>query len=438
VTACGAPSSQSGGEDTSSDALTLPQGLPIVGAVASTSDSNIARYAIDGDLSTRWAGQGPGASITFELASRSTLRGIAIAWYQATHRKETFEVQVSDDGVSFTTAIARRQSSQSVSVETYDLGGTIATYVRVVGYGNTQNNWNSIREARVVGTPFVDAGAPPSDAGSVTPDAGPPHDGGASPDATADVSAGETDAGPTGDVPGKILDLSTWYLTLPTPLGSTSGNPDTVLYSYPGKSATPALQIYSDPYFHVTSDHTGVLFTAPVNGATTSNSSYPRSELRECNSDGSHASWSSASGTNILTVTGATTQLPPVKPQVVIGQIHDASNDVIEILADGKLATPQGTVGIGYRFNGAEQPTHLDDAYVLGTKYTYRIVAAGGQIQIFYQAPGSSTLKLIATESHSASGLYFKAGAYTQSNLSKGDVPPAAGAAVIYALSVSH
>jgi hypothetical protein len=40
--------------------------------------------------------------------------------------------------------------------------------------------------------------------------------------------------------------------------------------------------------------------------------------------------------------------------------------------------------------------------------------------------------------SREASGCYFKASAYTQSNTSKGDEPTAYGEVIIYDLSVTH
>jgi poly(beta-D-mannuronate) lyase len=144
------------------------------------------------------------------------------------------------------------------------------------------------------------------------------------------------------------------------------------------------------------------------------------------------ASWSTDRGINSMVVTEAVTALPTVKPQVVTAQIHDASNDVIEILADGSHPGRGGTIQLAVRYDGQEQPAHLDDDYAPGTRYTVTLTAANGQIRVAYDG----VTKLVFTTSRS--GLYFKAGAYTQSNTTAGDASSAAGQVVIYALKAAH
>jgi poly(beta-D-mannuronate) lyase len=184
-----------------------------------------------------------------------------------------------------------------------------------------------------------------------------------------------------------------------------------------------ALSSLSNPYFEVNAAGDGVVFTAPVDGSHTAGSMYPRSELREVNPDGSLASWSSTVGTNVLTVTGATTELPPHKSQVIIGQVHDAANLVFAIeISGGNVAVRVGS--------GSFQPTGV--TYNLGDRYTYRITVSGGQIVATWNGA------TLASASWSASGLYFKAGVYTQSNQAQGDMPPAAGSATIFSVSVAH
>jgi hypothetical protein len=220
--------------------------------------------------------------------------------------------------------------------------------------------------------------------------------------------------------PAQILDLTNWKITLPVDnVGTFSGTAVEV--------KQPQLATFSDAYFFVGGG--GVVFHTPVEGARTSGSNYPRSELREMTGGGAtQASWSSTSGTHTLTVSGHSTHLPPGKPQNVLCQIHDASNDIIEVLSDATRGSP---TAIAYRFNGSTQPTHLDDAYVLGTAYTIQLVAAGGVISLYY----NGVLK--DSKTFSGSGLYFKAGSYTQSNTAT-DSAGEYGEAVITALSVVH
>jgi hypothetical protein len=124
-----------------------------------------------------------------------------------------------------------------------------------------------------------------------------------------------------------------------------------------------------------------------------------------------------------LTVTGAATQLPVQRPQMIIGQIHSSSALVVAIEVDGNR--------IIWKTDGGPFNV-IDPAYTLGTRYTFQLVASGGRISIYYDG------RLAATTPFVGAGLYFKAGAYGQSNAVQGDYPPAASQAVIYDLNVVH
>ncbi|HEX3731542.1 MAG TPA: polysaccharide lyase family 7 protein [Mycobacteriales bacterium] len=229
-------------------------------------------------------------------------------------------------------------------------------------------------------------------------------------------AAPATAAKPRATKPGDVFDLSTWKLQLPD--GSSE-------HSY------PELASYTDKNFRLDDAGRGIMFRATVGGSTTPNSSYPRSELREMNG-ASEAAWNAKSGTHTLSVKQAVTELPPVKPQVVTAQIHDASDDIVEVLADGLHA--KGKVALCVRYGGKEQPTCLDDNYTLGTQYALDIMVASGKIAISY----NGQKKLEFDVAGSGSGYYFKTGCYTQSNPDKGDAPDAAGEVVIYDAKVTH
>ena len=218
--------------------------------------------------------------------------------------------------------------------------------------------------------------------------------------------------------PSQILDLTNWKETLP--IGS-SGSPLEI--------KQPALATYvKAPYFTPNGASNAVLFRAPVNGVTTSGSSYPRSELREMINGGKdNASWSMTSGAHVMFIDQAITAVPKTKKHLVAGQIHDSSDDVIVI----RLEYPKLFVDI----NGNDGPV-LDSNYTLGKRFTVKFVAVNGQIKIYYN--GSQVPAY--TMSKSGSGNYFKAGAYTQSNCSKESVCDSSnyGEVAIYGLSVQH
>lgn len=218
--------------------------------------------------------------------------------------------------------------------------------------------------------------------------------------------------------PGQLLDLTNWNLTLPS---GSPGKPDTV--------QQPALATYSSPFFQVDAGRHGVVFTSDAGGVTTKGSSYPRSELRETKGD-RLAEWSNRTGTHTLEVRQSVITLPPVKPEVVTAQIHDEEDDVIEIrLEDNRLIAQYNGDGSG---SGDKAEFVLDPAYVLGTPYDLRIVAARGQVDVFYNGAHSGTAALAGDD------WYFKTGSYLQSNVSRGDAADAVGQVVLYALRVSH
>ena len=118
-----------------------------------------------------------------------------------------------------------------------------------------------------------------------------------------------------------------------------------------------------------------MVFSARADGVTTKNSHYPRSELREMNGS-EKASWSNTSGSHTLDVCEAITKTPTAKPEVVAAQIHDGSDDVMQIRLEGKTLMVQ--------YNDGKTETVIDPNYVLGTPYNVRIVAEGGKVDVLY------------------------------------------------------
>lgn len=261
------------------------------------------------------------------------------------------------------------------------------------------------REPRPRGTPTDDGSRPPRPEQNVPyPRSGDP----ACDQETRRSTPAPTDSG----VPADLVDLANWYLTLPT---GKDGDPDTI--------EGPRLATYSSAYFRLNESRDGIVLTAPVAGATTPNSAYPRSELREMNGT-EEAAWSNGSGRHTLRATEAVTELPESKPELVTAQIHGGKDDVMQIRLEGNHLMVQYA-------DGAKQVT-LDPDYRLGTPYDIEIVAATNSISVGYNGEPKAELPL------SGNTWYFKAGAYVQSNPTKGDAPTAQGQVVIYSLQVDH
>jgi hypothetical protein len=215
----------------------------------------------------------------------------------------------------------------------------------------------------------------------------------------------------------KEIDLDQWKLTLPT------GPPEK-----PQEILNPQLQTYEDVNFDKggpADGFTGIRFIAPVGGVTTKNSGYPRCELREMFGK-DRASWGITMGSlHTMTWTGYVQETPVAKPQVVIGQIHDAEDDVIMVRFTGGNGS---TLDIMYAGK-----TQVQIPWKLKQYYTISIQCVGRTITVMVD--GKEVYKVMAPP---LDGCYFKVGAYTQSNPSKGDKPSARSVVVVEKVSVAH
>jgi hypothetical protein len=221
-----------------------------------------------------------------------------------------------------------------------------------------------------------------------------------------------TNTGPvSGDLPSELIDTKDWYLTLPT---GKKGSPDLVEGS--------ALAKYHSEFFQLNPAKDGVVFTAGTNGATTSGSHYPRSELREMvGSD--KASWDGRKGKHTMEIVEAITQTPKAKPDVIAGQIHGTSDDLMQIHLSGQ--------NLRVKYADGKKFVDLDPNYKLGTMFNVRIESSGGRVKVWYNGQQKADLPISSATS------YFKAGVYVNSNPSKGD-KSGEGQVVIKSLAVRH
>ena len=113
----------------------------------SGSDGNVGENTIDGDLTSRWSADGSGQWLLFDFGKEVEVGRIAAAFYSGQTRKTFFEIQVSDDGEYFTTVLDTESSGNSEEMEDFPLKEKVKTrYIRILGKGNSSNNWNSISE----------------------------------------------------------------------------------------------------------------------------------------------------------------------------------------------------------------------------------------------------------------------------------------------------
>jgi hypothetical protein len=210
--------------------------------------------------------------------------------------------------------------------------------------------------------------------------------------------------------PGANFNLTNYYLGLPVDSsGWTNGL----------SASVPAAQLitgYSNAWYFYTGPDGAMTFWAFVLGATTSGSSYPRSELREQLSPPSNTSNWLAYGTHTLDAQCKVTQVPS-SGKVIIGQIHGYTGAALPLV---KLQYNNGTIEALIKTNAND--TLTDKKYIysyvgLSNTMTYQIKAVDGLISVTVNGTTQS-LNVFQTDPDWATNtLYFKAGSYCQDNV---------------------
>ncbi|MCX2842003.1 discoidin domain-containing protein [Microbulbifer thermotolerans] len=120
-----------------------------VSVTASSNDGNIPENTLDNNLETRWSAIGDGQWIEYDLGKNYIVKDVQIAFYKGDQRTATIEIQVSSDGNTWESLFYGDQPSKTLDLQIFDVDDTEARYVRIVGYGNTSNNWNSFTEVAI-------------------------------------------------------------------------------------------------------------------------------------------------------------------------------------------------------------------------------------------------------------------------------------------------
>ena len=136
--------------------------LPISDVTASGSQSgNPASGVTDNDQNTRWSNQGFGSWIRLDLGGVKKICSLDIAWYRGNERTNTFDIATSSDGSTFTPIGSEKSKGTSSALEKYDISDSQARYVQITVTGNSLNDWISISEIDVIGSPIQQPPPPP-------------------------------------------------------------------------------------------------------------------------------------------------------------------------------------------------------------------------------------------------------------------------------------
>lgn len=167
----------------------------------------------------------------------------------------------------------------------------------------------------------------------------------------------------------------------------------------------------NNPYYVMNATGTAVQFQVFMNGGrTSSNTKYPRCELREyaTGSTSTKASWNGASGRHIMRGKTRIMHMAPEKPEVVVAQMHDGGDDTLQIHVTGSSASGPQTWRL--KLHGSTVAT-IASSVALGTEVAWDIDVNGGNL----------TVKIDNVTKYTGnpgfgSGQYFKTTCYPQQN----------------------
>ena len=106
---------------------------------------NSPDHVIDGNFSTRWSADTAGAYIEIDLGEVKDLSGVAVAFMDGSKRYSTYEILVSENNFDYDRIFSGKSTGVTEEYE-YLPAPVRARYIRLVGYGNTENEWNSVTE----------------------------------------------------------------------------------------------------------------------------------------------------------------------------------------------------------------------------------------------------------------------------------------------------
>jgi hypothetical protein len=213
--------------------------------------------------------------------------------------------------------------------------------------------------------------------------------------------------------PGQNFDLSLWKLQLPIDKNGNLGGVSSSVF--------PIASTYQiKPYFYTGADGS-MVFMAPTNGATTDNTAYPRTELREMTADGKLAAWTVAKGGS-LNATLAVNELPITSSgsvgNLIIAQIHAASSSLCKlyysngvIFFEDSMGGPNGTRKRFWLKSNNGQNTKIP----LNSKFDYQIKIANNVQTVTVRYNGETyTASEPINSKWQGREVYFKAGNYVQ------------------------
>ena len=104
---------------------------------------------MDGNFNTRWSTFGEGEWLLFDMGKEKTVTSVDMAFFKGNERQGHFSIELSMDGENFNSVYSGSSSGTTLDLENYDFVDQNARFVRIIGMGNSSNEWNSITEVKI-------------------------------------------------------------------------------------------------------------------------------------------------------------------------------------------------------------------------------------------------------------------------------------------------
>lgn len=190
---------------------------------------------------------------------------------------------------------------------------------------------------------------------------------------------------------------------------------------------------YTQKLFYPDVQEGSLVFAVPSNGASTKNTKYSRTELRQTGAQGDWALMDPVR--HVMRVKLRVMEVAEKKPQTIIGQIHGSEkfSEMIKLRWTGFKAKT-GYVEARFKTNDdthKEIGVKLAEGLSLGDMIDYTISMQSGVVTVTVNGQSTSHTYTPAVYG-STDKYYFKAGNYLQYN----DEPPVTGIVKMYSLKV--
>lgn len=122
-----------------------------VSASASDSIEHLPANTLDGSLDghSRWSALGQGEWIMYDLGEVKNIKNIKIAFYKGDQRKSYFKIRTGKTESNLSTHYEGESSGTTSGLETFNFNDIEARFIKIKGFGNSSNDWNSIKEVEI-------------------------------------------------------------------------------------------------------------------------------------------------------------------------------------------------------------------------------------------------------------------------------------------------